>query len=110
MILQNHLTGIVQGRPDSRQLNQHLRAVVPLLHHPLHLFQMADGPGKAVDHGFLVLVDMAVGMGRSVGVEIDMAVDRIVFMALGHSLRLLCKISCIIPVFRHFRKPSRGIF
>ena len=67
MVLQNHLAGVVQGRADSSQLHQDFRTVVTLFHHPLHLFQVADGPCQTVDHGFLILVDMAVGMGNAMG-------------------------------------------
>ncbi len=44
VILQDHLAGIIQSRPDSRQLDQHIGAILSVLHHPTYLFQMADGP------------------------------------------------------------------
>ena len=37
-------------------------------------FQMTNGSGKAVDHRFLIFVDMAVGVGNAVGVHIGMIV------------------------------------
>ena len=75
MVFQNHFARIVQGRTDRRQLDQNFRTVIALFHHPLDLFQVADGPGKAVDDRFLIFVDMAVGMGKTVGVHIGMVVD-----------------------------------
>ena len=74
MILQDHLARIVQGRTDRRQLDQDFGAVDAVLHHPLHLLQVADGPGQTVDNGLLIFVDMAVGMGQALGMLVDMVV------------------------------------
>jgi hypothetical protein len=84
MILQNHLSGVVQRRTDSRQLNQHFGAVITLFHHPLDLFQVTDGSGKAVDDSFLVFVNMTVAVGNAMGMEIGMVVFVIMRMLVGH--------------------------
>ena len=47
---------------------------MPLLHHPLHLLQMPDGPGQPVDDRSLVFMDMSVAVGDAVGMEIGMVV------------------------------------
>ena len=87
VVLEDHLAGVVQGGPDGGQLDQHLGAVVALFHHPLHLFQVADGAGQPVDNGFLVLVNMAMAVGHSVGMQIYMAVRLLV--QVGQYPRLL---------------------
>ena len=100
VVFQNHLAGVIQGGADSGKLNQHLGAVVALLHHSLHLFQMPDGPGQAVDDSLLVLMDMAVGVGNAVGVEVGvimfvvMLMDMIVFVVV-----------VMIVMFRHTLSP-----
>ena len=105
MVLQNHLAGVVQGRADSSQLHQDFRTVVTLFHHPLHLLQVADGPCQTVDHGFLILVDMAVGMGNAMGmmpgvvvfvvmvmmmVIVSMAVRMVVLMFMFMEMLMVC--------------------
>ena len=82
VILQDHLACVIQGRAYSSQLDQNLGTVVALFHHALDFFQMADGPGKPVDHRFLVFVDMAVGMGDAVGVHIGMVVFMIMVVMM----------------------------
>ena len=72
MILQDDLAGIVQGGPDGSQLHQDFGAIAALFHHPLYLLQVADGTGQAVDHGFLIFVDMA--MAGAVAVHGSVAV------------------------------------
>lgn len=72
MILQNHLSGVINGGTNRSQLNQHLRAVVSFLYHPFHLLQMANGPGKPVNDGLLIFVNMTVDMGNSVAMERNM--------------------------------------
>ena len=72
MVLQNHLARIVQGGTHRRQLHQNFGTVVALLHHPLLLFQMADGTGQTVNYCFLVFVDMSVTVGHAVGVNMQM--------------------------------------
>ena len=42
---------------------------------------MTDGPGQPVEDGFLVFVDMTMGMGDAVGVEICVIV---MFVMVGH--------------------------
>ena len=66
VVAEDHLAGVVDGAADRRQLDEHIGAVVPLLHHPLDLVQVTDGPGQTVDDCLLVLVDMAVGVGDAV--------------------------------------------
>lgn len=82
MVLQNHLSGIIQCGTHCRKLDQHLRAVLPTLHHPLDLLQMADSPGEAVEYRLLIFVNVAVGMGNSVGMEIGVIV-RFLTMVMG---------------------------
>ena len=48
VILQNHLSGIVDRRFHCRKLNQHLAAVTAILHHPLDRLHMSDHAGEAV--------------------------------------------------------------
>ncbi len=74
VVLQYHLSRVSQGRAHGGQLDQHVRAVLPVGHHPPHLFQMPDGPGQTVQHRFLVLMDMAVAVGDAVGVAIGVVV------------------------------------
>ena len=88
MVLQDHLAGVVQGGTDCSQLDQHFGAVIALLHHGLDLVQMADGPGQAIDDGFLIFVDVAMGVGDAVGVEIGMVVGMIMVKMVGHMLHL----------------------
>ena len=72
VILQNHLAGIVQSTAYRGQLNQHFRTVVTFFHHPLYLFQMADGPGQTIDNGFLILMDMAMAVGSTFSMLMQM--------------------------------------
>ena len=69
-------------KTDRRQLHQDLGAVVALLYHSLHLFQVANGPGKAVDDGFLILVHMSMAVWDSVSVEIGVIVVMLVCMVV----------------------------
>ncbi len=57
-----------------------------LLHHPLHLLQVADGPAQPVDHRPLVFVNVAVGVGNAVGMEVGVVVLHLlgIFMKIGH--------------------------
>ena len=112
MVFQDDLARIVQCAAHRRQLDEHLGALVPLLHHPLHLFQMPDGSSQAIDHRFLILVDMTVGMGDAVGVHVGMIVF-VIMIVFGvmfcHSFASLYIFS-IIPYFYPTCKPYRGIF
>ena len=74
MILQDHLAGVINGAAHSRQLHQYIGTVIALFYHPLDFFQVADGPGQAVDHSLLVLVDMAMAVGNAVLMHIGMVV------------------------------------
>ena len=119
VVFQDHLAGVVQRGTHRRQLDEHLRAVVPFLHHPLHLFQMADGAGQPVQYGLLIFVDMAVAVGNAMGMEIGMVMLVVVVMGVaafvgvvGHRLVPLSRVKHTfysIPFFCVFRKPSRGI-
>ena len=91
MILQDHLAGVVQGGADGSQLDEHLGAVVPLLHHPLDLLQMADGPGQAVNDCLLIFVDMAVGVGDAVGVEVGVVVFLLLLMIVAMAVLVFVK-------------------
>ena len=122
MVLEDDLAGIVQSGAHSCQLHQHIGAVVAFFHHPLYLFQVADGPGQPVHHGFLIFVDMAVGMGDAVGMEIGMIMFLFVIVVMimfvgvvgnmvfhGTDLPFL-KIWFIIPQKYPVCKPRGGIF
>ena len=80
---------------------------MPLLHHPLHLFQMTDGPGQPVHHRPLVLMDMSMGVGNAVRMKI--CVVMFVCMFRHDSAPFFIIIKCIIPYFDGMRKPQRGI-
>ena len=71
-----------------------------LLHHSLHLFQMPDGPGQAVDDSLLVLVDMAVGMGNAVGVEVGVVMFVVMLMDM-----IVVVFVVMIVMFRHTLSP-----
>ena len=112
MVFQDDLAGVVQRRPDGCQLDEHLGAVISLLHHPAHLFQMTNGACQTVDDGFLVFVDMTVGMGDAVGVEIFMVVVivavmvfvfMVVIVAMIHGIPLL--LIHYTPFFHHPQAP-----
>ena len=83
VILKDDLAGVVEGAADGGELHQHLAAVVALLDHPFHLFQMADGPGQPVDDGLLVLVDMAVAVTVGVAVVMLMVVAMLMIMLMA---------------------------
>lgn len=103
-------------------MHQHLGAVVALFHHPLYLFQVTDGAGKPVDYGLLIFVDMTVGVGDPVGMEIGMVMVVLVvmfvvvlvvmimfvFMGIRHGNSSL-SFPCIIPYFREFCNRGVGI-
>ena len=100
MILQDHLTGVIQCGTNRCQLHQHLGAIIALFYHPLDLFQMTDGTGQSIHHSLLIFVDMAVRMGEAMGVHIGMVMIVVmmvmmVFMFVGvivvfsHGYRLL---------------------
>ena len=104
MVFQDDLTGVVQSGADSGQLNQDLGAVVAFLHHPLHLFQVADGPGQTVDHSLLVFVDVTVGVGDAVEMLMDVVV------MVGHGRHLLSIVGAhYTPVFPVSQAPPGDI-
>ena len=92
MILQDHLAGVIQSGADSGQLYQNIGAILSVFYHAFHLFQMTDGPGQTVDDGFLVFMDMTVGMGDAVLMQIGMAVIMIVVVIVTQGKHLLCRI------------------
>ena len=106
MVLQYHLAGVVDGASHGCQLDQNLGAVGALLHHPLYLLQMADGPGQTVDDSLLVFVNMAVGMGNAVSMHIGVVVFVMMFLQKPFLLPLF---RYIILHFRISRKPGGGI-
>ena len=120
MVLQDHLACIIQGRPDRGQLDQHLGAIVSLLHHPLHLFQVADGAGQTVNHRLLIFVNVTVGVGNAMGMEPGMVVLMVVMLVVVVLVVLVMMFAhydpsfCgFFPIIRHFaplRKPPPGIF
>lgn len=91
MILHDHPAGAVQCRTHRSQLNKYLGTILTVFHHPLHLFQMTDGTGQTVNHRFLILMDMPMGVGNSVGVKIGMILSafRLMFAYTGLFLNLL---------------------
>ena len=112
MVLEDYFAGVVQSGAHRSQLNQNIRAVVSFLHHPLHLFQVTDGPGKAVYHRFLIFVNVTVGMSDAVGMLIDMllVVEMVMGMVVhGFTIFPQCRFLYIISPFPFRRKPSRGI-
>jgi hypothetical protein len=60
MVRQDYLAGAVEGCYDSGQLDQHVAAILSVLYHALHRFQMAACPGEAVQYRFRVLVTVFV--------------------------------------------------
>ena len=89
VVFEDHFARVVQGGAHSRQLYQHLGAIIALFHHTLDLFQMANGPGQAVDHRFLVFVNVVVAMGNAMGVEIGVVVAMIVVVVVRMIRHLL---------------------
>ena len=90
---------------------------MPLPHHSLHLFQVTNGTGKAVDHRFLIFVDMAMGVGDAMGVLIGViVVFRVFVMMIMVMIVMITHFSPSSPSFfliilfiNKFRKPLRGI-
>ena len=70
---------------------------------------MSDGPGQTVDDGLLIFVDMAVGVGDAVGVEVGVIVFMVVFVKFGLTLPSFIVVKCIILRLRISRNPPRGI-
>ncbi len=106
VVVQDDLAGVVDGAADGSELDQHIGAVIALLHHPLDLVQVADGPGQAIDDRLLILVDMAVGVSDAVFVHVCVVVVVIVFV-IGHIPPLL-PFPCIIAFFPRTRNRDRG--
>ena len=124
MVLQNHLTGVVQRGADSCQLYQHFGTIISLFHHALDLFQMTHCPCQTVDHRLLIFVDMAMGMGDAVGVHIGvimivimvvMMVAMVMVVVMTRIVMMVCHIRHLLtffPSILHFFqncKPPRGI-
>ena len=67
---------------------------------------MTDGPGQTVDDGFLIFVNMAMGMGDALGMEMDM------ILVIGHRRCLLCwyepQFTCHYILFPHFPQAPVG--
>lgn len=86
VILKDELAGVVDGRSYGGNLHQHFGTVPAVFDHALDGLEMADGPGKPVEHGLGVFVGMVMAvvmmiaggfgvvmivvMGDAVGVEI----------------------------------------
>ena len=49
VVLQDYFTGAVDSGPHGGKLDQHIRTVLPVFHHPFDRFQMSDGTGKAIE-------------------------------------------------------------
>ena len=63
MVLKDDLGCTAQGGTHGSQLNQHICAVLPFLHHLSYVFQMAYGSGKPVKDCFRLSVGMRMIMG-----------------------------------------------
>ena len=85
VVFQHQSPRAVQGGTNRRQLNEHFAAIAVVLHHPLHRLQMPDDPGETVDHRFLFLGG------------VDMGVFPAVHMALAHSSSSFPVIPCPRP-------------
>ena len=78
VILQDDLSGVVDGGFYGRKLDQHFAAVSPVLHHPSDGFQMADGPAEPVQHSLRIGVHMFVAVHDHFTVFIDMCMSMLV--------------------------------
>ena len=75
VILQDHLSCIIQCGAHCRKLNQHLGTVLPAFYHSFDFLQVPDSPGEAVEYRFLIFMNMTVGMGNSVGMHIGVVAN-----------------------------------
>lgn len=80
MILEDHLSGIIQSGAYGSQLYQNLGAIIAVLYHAFYFFQMANGSCEAVDNCLLVFVYMSVRMRNAVGMHIGVVM--LVFMVV----------------------------
>lgn len=95
MVLQDDLAGIVNSGAHSCNLYENFAAVPAFFYHPAHGLQMADGAGKAIQHGLGILMGMMMavvmvlmGMLDAVGMHIFMIVlMHVVFIVHGDSPR-----------------------
>ena len=83
MILQDDLAGIIQRGADCCQLDKDFRTILPFFYHPLHLFEMADGPGQTVDYRFLIFMNMSMRMGDTVGMQISVVMFLLLIVSGG---------------------------
>ena len=102
VILQDHLGGAAEGGSNRGQLDQHLGAVTPVLHHPLHRFQVADGPGQPVQHG--------LGLGMHVAVDMAVLVLMVNGMTVHVAVSVVMKINFFFFVFVHGIHAFFGFF
>ena len=107
VVLEDDLSGVVDGVFHRRQLDQDLGAVPVLLHHFLDALQVADGPGQAVGHPLDMLRAVgvavsAVGVGNAVGVKIVVVVD-----LLAHGGASFCGKPGDFPVLKGIIKENR---
>ena len=72
---------------------------------------MADGTGQPVHNGLLILVDVAVGMGQAVGVQVGVLLLGQGFVnVIFHGSASFFKAFPIITDFSPHHKPTGGIF
>lgn len=95
MFLQQQSARTGQGRPDRRELDQHVGAVIAVFDHPLDLLQMPDRAGQPVDdrpdlfrimgmrmRPMGVLAAVLVGVYRSVRMDMLMRMRMIMCVAV----------------------------
>ena len=121
VVIEDHLTGVVQRTADGGQLNEDIGTVTALLHHSLDLVQVTDGPGQTVDDGLLILVNVTVGMGEALLVHqlvVVMMVMMIVVMVMMTMMVVVMFVHwgisflffAIIAGFKPVRNHTPGIF
>ena len=117
MVLQDHFGCAAQCGADRGQLNQHFGAVPSVLYHALDRFQVADGPGKAVQHCFGLGMDMTVIVTVFLTVlhrvAVDMAIPVIVieyffFFVFVHGFHSFLRYSKLYTLFPAFASPPGG--
>ena len=62
MILEDDLGCTVQGGSHGCKLYEHVRTVLPILHHLFHMFKVTDSSCKAVQNSLGLGMHMAVSM------------------------------------------------
>ena len=104
VILKDNFGRIVQRRLHGRKLHQHLGAVPSLLYPPLHMLQVTDGPGEAVQDCFCVFMGVDMGMGVLVLMLMLMFVLMFMFVPMFMFVQMLMFMLMLMfvqmPMFR----------